>query len=92
MKLPVPGFVSNALSSLINNNRRVAKEKFVNKSRWHLEKTQYNFPELSEEDRKEIVREILRKNKWREFVVRVAIALFIAIMATVLLFLVFLNE
>ncbi len=67
MKLPVPGFVSQALSSLINNDRRSKRAPFEDACEMKVEETKYDFPEVSEERRQELVEAILKKRKKRLF-------------------------
>jgi len=65
MKFPIPGFVSQALSSVINNDRRQKRIPFDEARKLEVQKTQYDFPEVSEEERKKVVATILRKRKKR---------------------------
>lgn len=65
MKLPVPGFVSQALSSLINNDRRSKRIPFDKAREIEVEETKYDFPEVSEEKRKEVVDAIIAKRRKR---------------------------
>ncbi|MCR9172569.1 MAG: hypothetical protein NXI10_08765 [bacterium] len=64
MKLPVPGFVSQALSSLINNNRRVKRTPF-DKLDGSRPNEGLKYKEVSDEERKQIVAEIIQKRRRR---------------------------
>lgn len=63
MKLPVPGFVSNALSSLINNDRRRKHVPFGKGATVDSKPTGYNLPKVSKAERKKVVDSILRKRR-----------------------------
>ncbi|MDX2362680.1 MAG: hypothetical protein QNK23_17860 [Crocinitomicaceae bacterium] len=55
------GTMSGMISSLKNNNRRGKYEHFEKEMGVHIEKTEYNFPVVSEEKKEEVVQEIMRK-------------------------------
>jgi hypothetical protein len=57
------GHISNMQSSMKNNNRRKGRERFKQTEKVDQKKTEYDVPEVSEEERKEIVQDIIGRRK-----------------------------
>ncbi|MDB2657357.1 hypothetical protein N9Y60_04800 [Crocinitomicaceae bacterium] len=85
MKLPVPGFVSQALSSIINNDRRSKRVPF-DKSEGARPKVQLKYKEVSEEERERIVAEIIRKRKERLLIGTLIVVLIVGVILLLFLF------
>lgn len=79
------GFISNMQTSLKTNNRRKGRERERFKKRESVtsKKTQYNEKEISEVDRKKLVKQITRR---RKIIDRIAfLTLFLAAIALAIL-------
>ena len=85
MKLPVPGFVSQALPSLINNDRRVKRTPF-DKKEIHGSRKSLEFKQVSEEEREALVTKILNERKQLTFRAITLILILIVLMFAILLF------
>lgn len=82
MKLPVPGFISNALSSLINNDHRKPREIYKGRGKDGKCNAKLDFPEVNAEKRQKVVNEILEKRRQRtaiRFIVAIAILILVII-------------
>lgn len=69
------GSMSAMISSLKNNNRRGRREHFEKQSGFPIEETDYDFPVVSEEERKKVVEKILRKRQTEQIAVGIALGL-----------------
>ena len=67
------GHMSNMQSSLKNNNRRKGRERFKHQDGVEQKETKYDVPEVSEEERKKIVSELVGRRKKRDRILIVAI-------------------
>lgn len=79
------GSVSAMIASLRLNNRRGKRTQFDKKLGFDIEKTEYDFPEVSKEKREEVVKTVLKKRRLSEFLYQGVFILFIGFL---LLFLV----
>lgn len=81
--MALAGFVSAALTSLKNNLRR--SRKGMDEPKVHIVPTEYDFPKVSAEKRKEVVTEILAKRKIQS---RIVAFVYLFFTAAILLFLI----
>lgn len=82
MKLPVPGFVSQALSSIINNDHRVKRTAF-DKASGSRPNQKLKYKVVSDQEREKIVAEIMYKRKRRSLIS--ALIVFATILAILLI-------
>ena len=58
--------MSNMQSSLNNNNRRKGRERFKHQEKVDQAKTEYDVPEVSAEERRKIVSDLIGRRKRRD--------------------------
>lgn len=67
------GHMSNMQSSLNNNNRRKGRERFKPQDAAEPQKTEYDVPEVSEKERKELVSALIGRRKKLDRILIIAI-------------------